>query len=104
MKTKLTATVFAALLLFAPSIGWGQALGLGGPGGGIPGDPLMCVAMCSAQQFERDAATLQQLYAMLGQCGIDDDACRDAAWAWANEQFAESRRLWEQCNKSCEPR
>ena len=102
MKMKLTAAAFAAFLLLGASSGGGQALALGGPGGG---GGIMCVAMCSAAQYERDMATLQQLYAMLDACGDDDDdqSCREAAGNWANAQFEESRRLWEECNKSCEP-
>ena len=97
MKMKLTAAAFAAFLLLGASPGGGQALGFGGPENGT-----LCVAMCSAAQYERDMATLQQLYAMLDACG-DDGPCREAAWDWANAQFEESRRLWEECNKSCEP-
>lgn len=101
MRDKLTAFGIAASLYVATAVGGGQALGLGGPGEGN-WDPHFCVAMCSAQQYERDAAILEELYARWEECG-DDQSCRDAAEAWADEQLAESRKMWEACNKSCEP-
>lgn len=97
MKTKLTTAVFAALLLLVGSNGAGHALGFGGPDNGV-----MCVAMCSAAQYQRDMATMQELQARLAACDTDDE-CRDAAWAWAEAKWAESRRLWEACDKACEP-
>lgn len=100
MKTKIGTVALAALLTLGVSVVGGEALGLGGPGDG-PGAGTMCVAMCSAEQYERDMATMQELYAMFEACGIDDK-CREAAGAWAEAQFEESRRLWEECDKSCE--
>ena len=98
MKMKLTAAAFAAFLLLGASSGGSQALALGGPGGGGG----MCVAMCSAAEYERNMAIMQQLYAMLEACGTDD-GCRDAAFDWAAEKLEESRKLADACYKSCEP-
>ena len=98
MKTKLTAKVLAVFLFLFALNGGGSAFGFGGPGFGT-----LCVAMCSAAKYERDMVTMQQLYAMLAACDPKDDECRSAAGAWAEAEWAESRRLWEECDKSCEP-
>lgn len=97
MKTKLTAKVLAVFLSLFALNGGGSASGFGGPGFGT-----LCVAICSAEKYQRDMVTMQQLEVMLAACDASDDPCRDAAGAWAEAEWAESRRLWEACEKSCQ--
>lgn len=62
----------------------------------------MCLSMCSAQRYERDIATMQELLARLEQCaGVE--SCVQAASTWADEQNAESHSMWEACERSCIP-